>query len=112
MVGILITIAILVVLRGAATEVYRRLMDAVDPAVAEAADQVVRDTPGVLDVEHVRLRWLGHRMLADVSIVSAEDLSLIDAHAIAHDAEHALRHVVPRLSAATVHVSPRPVRDR
>jgi divalent metal cation (Fe/Co/Zn/Cd) transporter len=31
---------------------------------------------------------------------------VVDAHAIAHDAEHRLIHAIPRLTAATVHAEP------
>ena len=46
-VGLLITVAILVVLRGAATDIYRRLMDAVDPELVDAAEACLRRVPGV-----------------------------------------------------------------
>src|SRR6476659_4212800 len=46
-VGLLITVSILVVLKDAAREVYRRLMDAVDPKLVDAVEQTLRGTPGV-----------------------------------------------------------------
>src|SRR5829696_1780343 len=58
-VGLLITIAIAAVLRDAAREVYRRLMDAVDPELITIAETVVRGTPGVEDVGQLRMRWIG-----------------------------------------------------
>lgn len=36
----------------------------------------------------------------------AGDLSVRDAHQVAVDAEHALPHAVPRLTAALVHADP------
>lgn len=36
------------------------------------------------------------------------DLSLVDAHEIAVDAEHRLLHAVPRLGSAIVHADPQP----
>jgi cation diffusion facilitator family transporter len=47
-VGLVITVAILAVLRQAAREIYRRLMDAVDPALIDQVEQTLRATPGVL----------------------------------------------------------------
>jgi cation diffusion facilitator family transporter len=41
-VGFLITVAILAVLRGAARDIYRRLMDAVDPELVDAAEAALR----------------------------------------------------------------------
>ncbi|SFO41117.1 cation diffusion facilitator family transporter [Pseudonocardia ammonioxydans] len=105
-IGIMITIAILVVLKGVAVNVYRRLMDAVDPSTVDVAESSLRAVPGVLDVEELRLRWTGHRVRAETGIVVDPDLSVIDAHAIAHAAQHALLHDVPKLVAATVHTSP------
>jgi len=63
-VGLAITVAILFVLKDAAREVYRRLMDAVDPSIVDACEAALRSTPGVLDVPELRLRWLGHRLRA------------------------------------------------
>jgi cation diffusion facilitator family transporter len=106
LVGLLITVAILFVLRGAARDVYRRLMDAVDPELTATAETTLRDTEGVRDVEQVRLRWIGHRLRAEAGIVVDSSLDIVTAHAIATDAHHRLLHAVPKLVGATVHVSP------
>lgn len=108
LVGLLITVAILVVLRGAATDVSRRLLDGVDPALVDQAEQALTRTPGVNGVDSIRLRWIGHRLHAETSVEIDGDLDLHAAHAIAHDAETHLRRGVPKLSEATVHVSPPP----
>ena len=67
------------------------------------------------------MRWLGHRLVADAELL--EDLvplmfggalvsgklaqsSLAGAHRIAHDAEHALMHAMPKLVEATIHAYP------
>jgi len=105
-VGIGITVAILFVLRSAARDIYRRLMDAVDPDLVDSAEASIRSTPGVLDVENLRLRWIGHRIRAESGIVVDAGLGIIDAHAIAVLAHHRLLHDVPKLADATVHVSP------
>jgi len=105
-VGLLITVAILVVLRGAARDIYRRLMDAVDPELVEQTDRVARDVPGVEDVAELRLRYIGHALRAEISIVVDAALDLRSAHQLAHEVEHELLHRVPRLSAAIVHAEP------
>jgi cation diffusion facilitator family transporter len=61
-VGLVITVAILAVLRQAGREIYRRLMDAVDPALVDQAEETLRAVPGVLEVGQVRLRWIGHQL--------------------------------------------------
>ncbi|SCG76171.1 cation diffusion facilitator family transporter [Micromonospora coxensis] len=105
-IGLIIAVAITVVLKDAAREVYRRLMDAVDPDLVDRAETTLRAVPGVQDVTAVRLRWIGHRLHAEADLVVAADLSLLAAHEIAADAEHQLTHAVPRLATATVHTDP------
>jgi cation diffusion facilitator family transporter len=105
-VGLAITLAILLVLRTTARDIYRRLMDAVDPDLVAVAEHTVAAVPGVLEVEPVRLRWIGHRLRAEVSISVAADTGLVEAHEIAHTAEHDLLHAMPKLDDAIVHVSP------
>ena len=98
--------AILFVLRDAAREVYRRLMDAVDPDLVDQAEQVIRSNPGVADVAEVRLRWLGHRLRAEARVTVDSTTSLVDAHRLSHQVEHELVHGVRRLTAATIHTEP------
>jgi cation diffusion facilitator family transporter len=105
-VGLLITLAIVVVLRGAAREIYQRLMDAVDPELVATAQNVLLETSGVRGVEIVRLRWVGHRMHAEASVEVDASLSVIDGHYIAVSGHHRLLHAIPKLEDATVHVSP------
>jgi cation diffusion facilitator family transporter len=106
LVGVLISAAILWILKGAVRDIYHRLMDSVDPALVEQVRQVVSVVPGIEEVEDVKLRWIGHRLRAEVEVVSDHDLSLIAAHAIAVEAHHQLLHEVPRLAEAIVHTSP------
>jgi cation diffusion facilitator family transporter len=105
-VGLAITVAIAFVLKDAAREVYRRLMDRVEPELVDQAEDTLRAVPGVHGVSGLKLRWIGHRMHAEAAIVVGADLSLLAAHEIAADAEHQLTHHVPRLVTATVHVDP------
>jgi cation diffusion facilitator family transporter len=105
-IGLLITVAILAVLRQAAREVYRRLMDAVDPALIDQAEATLRATAGVLDVGQVRMRWIGHQLRAECEVIVDAASSAVAAHTVAVDAEHALIHAIPRLSAALVHADP------
>jgi len=107
-VGIVITAAIVAVLWQAGREVYRRLMDAVDPALTVRAEQVLNESPGVLGAGQVRLRWIGHRLRAECEVIVDAAASAVQAHQVAVNAEHALLHALPRLSAALVHADPQP----
>ena len=81
-------------------------MDAVDPDLVDQTEQVIRSTPGVVDVGDIGLRWLGHNLRAEARIVVDSSLSLIDAHHLSHRVEHDLVHGVRRLSSATIHAEP------
>ncbi|HEX3811657.1 MAG TPA: cation diffusion facilitator family transporter [Mycobacteriales bacterium] len=105
-VGLLITVAILGVLRSAAREVFARLLDAVDPALVAQAEETLITTPGVVAVRALRVRWIGHTLHAEADITVDPALTVTEAHDVAHHAERHLVRQVRRLAAATIHTSP------
>jgi divalent metal cation (Fe/Co/Zn/Cd) transporter len=105
-IGLLITVAILGVLRSAVRQVGARLMDAVDPALVDQATAAVASVPEIRDVRELRIRWIGHTLRAEVDATVDAELTLTQAHDIAHHAEQHLLRNVPRLTAANVHTSP------
>ncbi|MHB1927820.1 MAG: cation diffusion facilitator family transporter [Acidimicrobiales bacterium] len=107
-VGLAITVAILAVLRGAARDVFRRLMDAVDPVLIDQVERETADVDGVHHVDNVRLRWLGHELRAELDITVERDLHVHEAHNLAEVVRHRLFHHVHRLTDATVHTNPPP----
>jgi cation diffusion facilitator family transporter len=105
-VGLIITVAILGVLRSAAKQVGARLMDAVDPTIVDQATTAITSVEGVRQIRELRIRWIGHTLRAEVDITAEPTLSITQAHDLAHHAEAHLLANVHRLTAATVHVSP------
>ena len=105
-VGLVITVAILGVLRSAVRQVGARLMDAVDPALVDQATAAVTSVPGIKTVRELRIRWIGHTLRAEVDATVDPDLTVTQAHDIAHHAETHLLDQVRRLTAATIHTSP------
>jgi cation diffusion facilitator family transporter len=105
-VGLLITFAILAILRTAVRDIFRRLMDGVDPELVDAAEAALAEEPGVKAVRSVKMRWIGHRLHADAELDIDPATSLTEAHRIAHEAEHTLTHAVPKLSSALIHAYP------
>jgi cation diffusion facilitator family transporter len=105
-VGLLIAVAIAAVLVVAARDVFGRLLDRVDPELVDTARTVLAGQPGVRDVRRVRMRWVGHQLDADAELDVDPALSLTDAHHVAHDAEHELAHVIPKLGSVVVHAYP------
>ena len=105
-IGLLITVAILLVLRTAARNVFSRLLDGVDPHLVESAERVLAGEPGVVEVRRLRMRWIGHHLHADAELDIDPDITLAGAHELAHNAEHTLTHSVPHLSSALIHAYP------
>jgi cation diffusion facilitator family transporter len=105
-VGLAITIAILLVLRTAARDVFRRLMDGVEPELVEAAESTLAAVPGVTAVRSVRMRWIGHELHAEAELDVETSATLLEAHALAHRAESDVMRTTPRLRAVVVHAYP------
>jgi cation diffusion facilitator family transporter len=104
--GVVISLAILAVLRTAAIDVLRRLMNSVDPSLVDRIEHEAARVEGVQTVYDVRVRWEGHRLCADLSITVDPTLSINRSHELAHDVEHALVHHVAHLDNVAVHEEP------
>ena len=107
LVGLLITIAILGIVWQAGKGVLTRLVDGVDPEVIGEIRHAANHTQGVDEVTDVRVRWLGHRLHAEVNLAVSPVLSVVEGHAIAIEVRHQLLHHLPYLSNVTIHVDPR-----
>ena len=105
-VGLAISAAILLVLVQAGRGVGERLMDAVDPELVTRAHAVLAGLDDVQEVTELRMRWLGHRLRAEVRMTVDRDLDVATAHAIGERAERALMDELSLLSGAIVHVNP------
>lgn len=105
-VGLLITAAILIVLRDAVSAVFGRLMDAVDPELVDALDRQARAVPGVMDVSSIRVRWMGHRLEASLHAVVDCSITVAEGHHLAEEIRHAAYHDVKKLDSILVHIDP------
>jgi len=105
-VGMAITVVILGVLRGAARDIYRRLMDAVDPALVDQVEHEAAHVDGVHQVDDVRVRWIGHELRAELNLTVDGNLHVSQAHEIAEHVRHRLLHHVHRLADVTIHTDP------
>jgi cation diffusion facilitator family transporter len=105
-VGLLITIAILRIVWDSAKSVFTRLLDGVDPEVVEEIRHAAGDVRGVEDVSEVRVRWLGHRLHAELNVAVTPELTVEGGHEIANEVRHQLLHHLRYLSHATIHIDP------
>ncbi|HWP43683.1 MAG TPA: cation diffusion facilitator family transporter [Blastocatellia bacterium] len=106
LVGILITIGILRIVWQSGKTVFSRLLDGVDPEVVDEIRHAISHVPGVKEVNDIRVRWLGHRLHAELSIAVGVELSVEQGHELAREARHQLLHRLRYLSNATIHVDP------
>jgi cation diffusion facilitator family transporter len=106
LVGGLIALAILKIAWESGKSVFLRLLDAVDPQVVEEIREAARMTPGVAEVTEARVRWIGHRLHAELNVAVNPALSIEQAHEIAIEVRHTLLHQLQYLSNATIHLDP------
>jgi len=113
-IGLLISVAIFVVLRTAALQMYARLMDAVDPHLVSEVEAQAALVDGVLGVSDVRLRWMGHHLDGDLTIEVTGDRTVEDSHSVASDVKDHLTMRVEHLDDVRIHVhaaAQRPAHD-
>ncbi|WP_442212020.1 cation diffusion facilitator family transporter [Specibacter sp. RAF43] len=95
-VGLLISAAIIALLWGTVKSIGRRLMDGIEPELVDRAEAALAGTPGVLAVDNVQLRWVGHRLQGAATVVVA-DAALSDVAGTINAAEHRIGHALPKL---------------
>jgi len=105
-VGLLITITILRIVWESGKSIFTRMLDGVDPEIVDEIRHAVHHAPGVKGVSEVRVRWLGHRLHAELNVAVEPQLTVEDGHEIAREVRHRLLHELIYLSNATIHVDP------
>jgi cation diffusion facilitator family transporter len=105
-IGFLIGIAILFITKDATVRMWYRLMDAIEPEVLEKAEAVAQQQPDVKEIRRLRMRWLGHRLHAEIYIAVEPNLTTAESHEIAEKLRHDLFHEIANLSEVVVHVDP------
>ena len=106
LVGLLITTVIFKIGWESGKSVITRLLDGVDPEVIEEIKHAANHVPEVLHITEVRVRWIGHRLLAEVNIAVSSALTVEQGHEIAKEVRHQLLHHLRYLSNVTIHIDP------
>jgi len=105
-VGLLITVVILRVVWDAGKLVITRMIDGIDPAIPDEIREGTARVEGVQEVSEVRVRWIGHRLRAEVNVAVDPSLSVDAGHAIATEVRHHLLDHLSYLDDAVIHVDP------
>jgi cation diffusion facilitator family transporter len=105
-VGLGIGIAILVIVWQSGRDMYFRVMDAVDPELTMSVEKVASKANGVMEVDDIAIRWVGHRQRAELHITVDCQMPTCESHGIAEQVRHDLFHAMPALADVTIHVDP------
>jgi cation diffusion facilitator family transporter len=106
LVGALISVMILKILWDSGKSVFRRLLDGVDPEVVDEIHHSAGHLQGIREVTGVRVRWLGHRLHAELNLAVDPQISVSEGHALATQAYAQLMRHLNYLSSATIHIDP------
>ncbi len=106
LIGILITIAILKIVLDSSKLVFTRLLDGVEPEILDQIKTIAEGVEGVCEVTDLRVRWIGHRLHAEINASVDPSLSVEEGHEIANAVREKLLENFSYLSGTTIHVDP------
>jgi cation diffusion facilitator family transporter len=107
-IGLGIAVVIVAVLVASMRVVLRRLMDGAEPETLTLVEKTAAAVPGVVQVHQARVRWSGHRLLAEFGVVLDGELSVAEAALIIQQVEGRVTSQVPHLERAAIGVIPDP----
>ncbi|WP_048141810.1 cation diffusion facilitator family transporter [Methanosarcina horonobensis] len=106
LIGMLITIAILKIVLDSSKLVFTRLLDGVEPEVLDKVKDIAESVEGICEVTDIRVRWIGHRLHAEINASVDPSLSVEEGHEIANAVREKLLENFSYLSGTTIHVDP------
>lgn len=106
LIGMLITIAILKIVLDSSKLVFTRLLDGVEPEVLDKVKDIAENVEGVCEITDLRVRWIGHRLHAEINASVDPSLSVEEGHEIANAVREKLLDNFSYLSGTTIHVDP------
>ena len=103
-VGLLISAAIMRIVWQSAREIGLRALDGIDPGLVDALRTEAGRVPGVLGVDDVRARWLGHVVRSELTVTIDGERSAREATAIGDAVRDRVTHHVDHVADAVVEV--------
>lgn len=101
-VGIIITIVVLRTTWSSAKEVFTRALDGIEANVIIDIRHALEHTKGIEEIQNIKARWIGHTLNAEITIAVNPDLTVAQAFAITHEAEHELEDHIAHLSQVSI----------
>ncbi len=104
--GIIISLFIFGIVITTSKEIFKRLMDVVDPVLLDEIRKVVLGLKGVSSAHDIKARWIGHELRVDLSIAVPGNLTVNEGHQLAVNVQEELLKEIPHLKNITIHVDP------
>ncbi len=105
-IGLLITITILKIVWDSIKTVFTRVLDGVEPNVIDEIHHALTHIKEINKIIDIKARWIGHRLYAEITIGLKPDLTVIESHEIAENAEHELLHHITYISNVVIQIEP------
>ena len=103
-VGVVIALAIVGITWNAIRAIWLRMMDAVDPHLVEHVEAHALEVDGVLSIDSLRLRWVGHRLYGVMIVSLSGSTSLVQSQQIVASVQQEARNIIPQLEELVVQV--------
>ncbi len=94
-IGLVITAVLLKIVWEACQTVFTRLLDGVEPEFLEAVDHALEAIPALQTTDHLKARWLGHRLYVEMDVALAPTLSLAETQTITTQIQNRLKEELP-----------------
>jgi cation diffusion facilitator family transporter len=105
-IGLVMGVSIVFITKDAAVRIWQRLMDGVDPTITDRIEQYAGDVPGVHAVQSIRVRWFGHQLQADVTLLLDEEQSFAESADVTMAVRQTLLAHVRHLALLTIEALP------
>jgi cation diffusion facilitator family transporter len=106
LIGLFIGVTIVFITRSTILQVGARLMDAVDPSITTRIEHYAAEIEGVDQVKSVRVRWIGHRLSAELTLAVGSARTLAENHALTQRVRDSLRAAIPHLDTVVIQSEP------
>jgi cation diffusion facilitator family transporter len=103
-IGLVITAMIFGIVWQSAKAVFTRLLDGVDPQISAELCHAAHHVPGVIAMDGLRVRWLGHRLCAEAEISLEPELTVRDAAELTEKLRAEMHHHLPALSQLRIEI--------
>lgn len=101
-IGLVIGITIAVIAVDACKMIWYRLMDAVDPSLVAHIHTLVAAVAQVQQVDGVRVRWHGHKLLSELTVTVPASLTIAQADAIRTAITASIQHHHPQMASVAI----------